>query len=146
MDAAVIYSQTDAIKAKTAEVSTLAAVAAEEKAPKANNYIREKKSQTAVGKKAVIKNVKEFNAATTEVFHKEEEAEIAKNAATAKDQEVFEAMTDVQKDAAATEAIAETATKQTAAVTAMSNEADKIEKPVIAQKEHDHAEVEVEET
>lgn len=55
-------------------------------------------------------------------------------------------MTDVEKDAAATEAIAETATKQTAAVTAMSNEADKIEKPVIAQKEHDHAEVEVEET
>ena len=71
---------------------------------------------------------------------------IAENAATAKDQEVFEAMPDVQKDAATTEAIAETATKQTAAVTAMSNEADKIEKPVIAQKEHDHAEVEVEET
>jgi hypothetical protein len=55
-------------------------------------------------------------------------------------------MTDVQKDVAATEAIAETVAKQTAAVTAMSDEADKVEKLVIAQKEHEHAEVEVEET
>ena len=51
MDAAVIYSQTDAIKAKTAEVSTLAAVAAEEKAPKANNYIREKKAKLPLVRK-----------------------------------------------------------------------------------------------
>ena len=42
-------------------------------------------------------------------------------------------MTDVQKDTAATEAIAETAEKQTAAVTAMSNEADKVEKLVVSQ-------------
>jgi len=55
-------------------------------------------------------------------------------------------MTDVEKDAAATEAIAETATKQTAAITAMKLEADKVEKLVIAQKEQELAEVEVEET
>ena len=43
----------------------------------------------------------EAEAATTEVIQKEEEAKIAKTAAAAKDQEVFDLMTDDQKEEAA---------------------------------------------
>ena len=45
----------------------------------------------------------------------EDDTQIAQTAATAEDQEVFDAVTDAQKDTAATMAIAETAEKQTAA-------------------------------